>query len=313
MMKLRFLILALSLLCASANAAGQGGTAAFMQEPAVSLQEQEASVPESAVSVQGSEETVPLEEVRDTGIVVCLDPGHFAGKNAVEGDASYGYAEGDFTLELGLKLRDVLWEEYGIRAYMTRETGSISLHGYTDWGLDGSFLALRGAYAAECGASLFISLHTNANLDYANGYDTLMQPVSITKPIIIANSLVCDSEKYIGMCNMIGSELAAASYGLGISTVPDFEPAQAGNIMEWTDAYNDSLDTRGTVVRRTGNGGDYYAVLKGAADAGVPGIIIEHGFHTVPEMRREAMEGNLAEIWARADARGIARGLGIIE
>lgn len=42
-------------------------------------------------------------------------------------------------------------------------------------------------------------------------------------------------------------------------------------------------------------------------------MIIEHGFHTVEEVRKLAMEGNLAKQWAKADAEGIAKGFGVIE
>ena len=74
--------------------------------------------------------------------------------------------------------------------------------------------------------------------------------------------------------------------------------------------YNDATNVEGTVCRRMGQSGDYYGVLRGAANVGVPGMIIEHGFHTVPEMRGTAKTGELAKAWARADAEGIAEGFG---
>ncbi len=40
----------------------------------------------------------------------------------------------------------------------------------------------------------------------------------------------------------------------------------------------------------------------------VPGLIIEHGFHTIPEVRKLALTGELLEKWAEADANGIAEG-----
>ena len=61
------------------------------------------------------------------------------------------------------------------------------------------------------------------------------------------------------------------------------------------------------------DGRDYYGVLRGAAAVGVPGLIIEHGMHTVPEVRKTAMEGDLLCRWACADARGIANGFGFVE
>lgn len=52
-------------------------------------------------------------------------------------------------------------------------------------------------------------------------------------------------------------------------------------------------------------------MLRGAADVGVPGMIIEHGFHTVPKMRELAVQGELAVQWAQADAYGIGEGFGM--
>lgn len=61
---------------------------------------------------------------------------------------------------------------------------------------------------------------------------------------------------------------------------------------------------------RHGNHGQYYGVLRGAEEAGIPGIIIEHGYHTVPEMRNAAKNGDLKSKWADADAEGIASAIG---
>lgn len=36
----------------------------------------------------------------------------------------------------------------------------------------------------------------------------------------------------------------------------------------------------GRIWKRQGNNGDYYGVLRGAAKVGVPGILLEHSFHT---------------------------------
>ena len=61
---------------------------------------------------------------------------------------------------------------------------------------------------------------------------------------------------------------------------------------------------------RHGNHGQYYGVLRGAEEAGIPGVIIEHGYHTVAEMRDAAKNGDLNNKWADADAKGIASALG---
>ena len=92
------------------------------------------------------------EAIAASNILICMDPGHYAGQNAVNVDG-IPYAEGDFTLELALELKTVLKESYGITAYLTRESGSVSIGGYTDGGLDGGHISLRGEYAE--GSDLF--------------------------------------------------------------------------------------------------------------------------------------------------------------
>lgn len=245
--------------------------------------------------------------VMASNLLVCIDPGHYSGKNTVESGTAY--AEGDFTLQLAKELSGVLKEDYGVTSILTRDSGSISIDGYTDNALDSGHISLRGEYAE--GTDLFLSIHTNANLEGANGCETEEQPISINKPILILNEIACEQEQAVKVANGIGSHLAETSYQLGIAAVGTFcAVEESGQIREWTDAYNDQTDVEGTVCRRSGEHGDYYGVLRGAANVGVPGMIIEHGFHTVPEMRQMAAAGELAGAWARADAEGIAEGFG---
>lgn len=197
---------------------------------------------------------------------------------------------------------------------MTREGNSITLGGYTDQALDQAHLELRGNYAREKGSDLFLSLHTNANQDNANGYETCLQPISINKPILIANTIAAADPTVIAVANAIGTEIAKESYYSGTATVATFRTVAQGRLSLWSDFHNDSPDIQGSVYYRIKkNGNDYYGVLRGAAESGIPGLIIEHGMHTVPEVRQAAMEGDLLTRWAYADARGIASGLGFIE
>ncbi len=254
-------------------------------------------------------EAIEGKSVLASNILICIDPGHYAGQNTTDSDGII-YAEGDFTLELAKELQRILRDSCGITAYLTRESGSISIGGYTDGGLDGSHISLRGEYAA--GSNLFLSLHTNANLEGANGYATDSQPIELMKPIIIANTIACENGSILEVGNAVGQRLAESSCEMGIAVPDKFQRAESvDDIVLWTDAWNDGLDTSGSICRRMGEHGDYYGVLRGAANVGVPGMIIEHGFHTVPEMRRLAIQGDLKVQWARADARGIAEGYGI--
>lgn len=246
-----------------------------------------------------------------SNLLVCIDPGHYAGVNQIHEEETYGYAEGDVTLSLGLFLQQYLKELYGIDSCMTRTDGTISLGGYSNGDLDSGHLTLRGLYAGETGSDLFVSLHTNANEDNANGYPTCSQPVSINKPILILNTTACASREAVETANRIGSNLAQASFAQGIASTDCFQKAAPGKIAQWTDEYNDSTELPGTVFCRLNeDGSDFYGILRGADNVCVPGIIIEHGMHTVPEVRRAAMEGDLLIHWARADACGIAQGFG---
>lgn len=243
-----------------------------------------------------------------SNVLICVDPGHYKGSSSLPSDETmYGYEEGIFTLRVGLALREEL-AKHGINSYLTRETDSITIDNYTNAALDKGKISLRGMYAA--GSNLFISLHTNANGDNANGCDTWHQPLEINKTLLILNQTASNQESMIAVANEIGTAVTAASSRLGLSVTNQFERVAAGSLLEWTGDYNDSVNVKGTVCYRLGDNGDYYGVLRGAASVDVPGMIIEHGFHTVEEMRRQAMTGNLANEWAKADADGIAKGLG---
>lgn len=249
------------------------------------------------------------KQVLASNVLICLDPGHYEGQNVIE-TKGVRYAEGDFTLELAKEVRKILVETYGITSLLTRESKTISIGGYTDGELDQGHISLRGEYAR--GSNLFLSLHTNANLEGANGAAVDSQPIEITKPIIIANVNACDSMPALAVGNAVGSRLAEVNAQMGIALPGKFKTVSSRKEMvPWTDAFNDGLENPGTICYRTGQEGDYYGVLRGAADVGVPGMIIEHGFHTVPKMRELAVQGGLTVQWAQADAYGIGEGFGM--
>lgn len=257
----------------------------------------------------GEYEAEEGKTVLASNVLICLDPGHYEGQNVIE-TKGIRYAEGDFTLELAQEARKILEETYGITSLLTRESETISIGGYTNGELDQGHISLRGEYAR--GSNLFLSLHTNANLEGANGAAVDSQPIEITKPIIIASTTACDNVTALAVGNAVGSRLAEVNAQMGIALPGKFKTVGSqAEMVPWTDAFNDGLENPGTICYRTGQGGDYYGVLRGAADAGVPGMIIEHGFHTVPKMRELAVQGELAVQWAQADAYGIGEGFGM--
>lgn len=247
-----------------------------------------------------------------SNLLICLDPGHYIRPPKYTGEDSYGYTEEYCTLQIGLKLKQILKEKYGINSYLTREAENITLNGYTNSDLDEYHLALRGEYAK--GSDFFFSLHTNANDDDANGYPTWNQPISINKPLVIINQTAVGSEQALKIANAVGERVSEVNYQQGLTTVASFSPVYEGSgVIEWTSQFNDSLNIPGTVCQRKRMDSDYYGVLRGAADVGVPGAIIEHGMHTVAGVRQSAMQGDLIDLWAAADASGIASGFGFVE
>ena len=261
---------------------------------------------------QGSADTAAAgSPVLASNRSVCIDPGHYLGSSELERTELYGYGEGLFMLRLGLALRDTLRAEYGVDAVLTRETDEITIGGYSNGELDNQHLSLRGEFAR--GQDLFVSLHTNANQDDANGYPTCNQPAEITKTLLFVNLPGAASEETLLQANEIGTRVSAVNAALGIAPSDRFDRVRPGRLHDWSDDFNDALNTPGTVCQRLGEKQqDYYGVLRGAAAVGVPGLIIEHAFHTVAAMRRAAMQGDLAAQWAEADAAGIAAGYGFL-
>ena len=265
----------------------------------------------TSTEMEDSMSTEEADSFAPSGFVVCIDPGHYKGASYLTGDHLYGYEEGIFTLQLSLALQEEL-ACYGIDSYLTRETDSITINGYTNGELDHTRISLRGECARD--ADLFVSIHTNANQENANGYQTFQQPMEINKTIVIVNEIAAESDWAIHMANEIGLAVTKVSYEKGLSFTGGFETVDKETLREWTDSYNDKLQALGTVCyRKRSKGDDYYGVLRGATNVGVAGMIIEHGFHSVEDMRRQAMNGDLADAWAKADAYAIARGFGIID
>ena len=264
----------------------------------------------ASVNCTGDRDSEPRETEHTPKI--CIDPGHYAGGNRISGEKSYGYAEGDFTLQVALDLQEILMEKYGIDSCVTRTPFVINRAGYTIEDMDSVGLEDRVEVAKEQKCDFLFSIHTNANLPNANQYPTLMQPIQITKTIVLVNAVCCEDETWLAVANEVGKNLTKVNVDEGIAEDRPFLEGKIGDIPEWTDAWNDSLTKTGAVLCRHGDHGDYYGLLRYAAKNGLPAMIVEHGFHTVPEMRNAAINGNLAKLWAEADADGIAHALGIL-
>lgn len=126
-------------------------------------------------------------------------------------------------------------------------------------------------YASK-GYDLFISLHSNAAGSYVNE--------SIDYPVCMC--------QVSGKSDKIGMLLAE-----NVQTLMKTE--QKARIFK----------------RALDSGGDYYGVLRGAAAAGTPGVIVEHSFHTCTRMTQWLMDSNNLKRMAKAEAKIIAEYLGV--
>lgn len=67
------------------------------------------------------------------------------------------------------------------------------------------------------------------------------------------------------------------------------------------------------VSTRKGISGEYYGVLRGAAQVGTVGMILEHSFHTNPKAARWLLEDDNLKKLAKAEAKVIAEYFGMLE
>ena len=222
--------------------------------------ERQEKITEEILEAAEKEQEEQIPDIPERKIVVCIDPGHYGGVNRFDFSDGSSYCEGDTTLLIALELQKILEQEYGIESYLTRDSSDITIQGLSNAVLENGYISLRGEAAA--GSDLFVSLHTNANNDMANGYDTLMQPVSLNKPFVFLNTAARNSEEAVRTANLIGSHIVEIYAEKNLASITYFQEVTDGNnLMEWTDIYNDTLDVPGTVCCRTGDDGDYYGVL----------------------------------------------------
>ena len=67
------------------------------------------------------------------------------------------------------------------------------------------------------------------------------------------------------------------------------------------------------IQNRSGNNGDYYAVLRGATAVGTPGLILEHSFHTNAAITAWLLDDNNLDRLAQAEASATAMYYGIVD
>ncbi len=199
-------------------------------------------------------------------VKIMLDAGHYGKYNRSQ--AVPAYYESDFTFKFTNMLKAAL-EGYGFKVGTTRTDQAKDL-GLTD----------RGKAAA--GYDLFISIHSNAVGSGVN--NSVDYPVAIT--MVNDDKVSIDEEsKAVGE---ILTQVVAAAMGT----------SQAARTYTKLSA-ND----------RDGNGikdDEYYGVLHGAKLVRVPGIILEHSFHTNAKAAAWLLVDSNLQAMAAAEATALA-------
>lgn len=79
-----------------------------------------------------------------------------------------------------------------------------------------------------------------------------------------------------------------------------------GQILADVTAKTMNTKQGGRIWKRQGNNGDYYGVLRGAAAVGVPGVLMEHSFHTNKRSTDWLLADSNLKKLAAAEAQAIA-------
>lgn len=204
-------------------------------------------------------------------VKIMLDAGHYGKYN--RSPAVPAYYESDFTFKFTNMLKAAL-EGYGFKVGTTRTDQAKDL-GLTD----------RGKAAA--GYDLFISIHSNAVGSGVN--NSVDYPVAIT---MVNDDKVSIDEESKAVGEILAQVVAAA---MGTS--------QAARTYTKLSA-ND----------RDGNGikdDEYYGVLHGAKLVRVPGIILEHSFHTNAKAAAWLLVDSNLQAMAAAEAAALANYYGM--
>lgn len=153
-------------------------------------------------------------------LVVVLDPGHTQNYNK---GAAADYYEGNMTLDLAQRLKAEL-KKYGAEVYLTRTSGA-----------QNPSLDARGKLAITKGATLFLSLHSDASSSASTSWVTVIR--SLKRPNSVA----------------LGRKLASTVAGLMSTKLSSYSGASGG---VWTRKYPGYSTL------------DYYGVIRAAVASG---------------------------------------------
>ena len=203
-----------------------------------------------------------------TGKKICIDAGH-SGPDYNKCSAIPEYAESAVMWELGLLLKKHL-EDLGAEVILTRFSRDMD-----------KALVARGMAAAGC--DMFISLHTNA---VAKGMNEAVDYVAVYH-------LTSDA---MAACDDISAEMAKVLAPAIASAMGVNQGYKILTRLADSDRNNDGVMND-----------NYYGVLHGARMVDVPGLILEHSFHTNTRVVRWLLNDANLDKLAKADADAIAR------
>lgn len=204
-------------------------------------------------------------------LTICLDAGHYGKYN--QSPAVKSYYESDMVWKLHLLQKKYL-EQYGFKVITTRENQATDLALYT-----------RGATAKGC--ALFISNHSNAVGSYVNDS---VDYVSVYR-LYEDTTTNCDdiSKEIAEVLAPVIAEQMGVSQGYRVVTRKSDNDRNGDGIM------NDN----------------YYGVLNGARAVNVPGMILEHSFHTNTRTTNWLLDDSNLDKLAQAEAAAIAKYFGM--
>lgn len=201
-----------------------------------------------------------------SGVSICLDAGHYGKYNRCP--IIPEYYESDMAWKLTMLQKKYL-EELGARVVLTRISQNVDK-------------ALRARGTAAIGCDLFLSNHSNA----------------------VSNSMN-ETIDYVAVYHLVDDTTTQAD-DISAEIAKLLAPAIAGT-MGTAQGYK--VLTRKSSNDRNKDGmmnDNYYGVLDGARVVNVPGLILEHGFHTHSKTVRWLLQDSNLDRLAKTEANVIA-------
>ena len=238
---------------------------------------------------EGSVEEIYSEEETETivsskapaNVVVVLDPGHGGSDGGASGTwDGVVYRESEINQAIANACKEELEKNGNITVYLTRKTVGEGLHG----GI-GDDLDWRCAYAHEVGADLYVSLHCNA---VATGLKSGAE-------VYIPNTSYCKTAHDVA--KTVGTSIGVRLTELGLSNGTTYI----------RNSQNGSTYDDGSIA-------DYYAVIRGSKEYGIPGMIVEHCYLTSQsDCQTFLSTADKIKALGVADAKGIIDNLKLLQ